>query len=218
MGGPETGDTPNANACVQDMTYTTTIKNYDSYTSMPQGLDFRALGAPGQDDDAARAHFVQLVTSDGNCAFRPFPWKWAQHNTYRGVPETGGPERDQEGTARRVPDPWPDPGREQPAVHLASFSGRSDGAPVLSLHPAARLHRRRGSMRFWRLLSGCGRHVWRSGELRRAGARLRGGQRHRYTELLSGAAWLLPRERRLHAMPRQAKQLSIGDVATKALV
>lgn len=87
---PSTGSQPNTSACVQDVTWTYTIRNYGGFASMPAGYDVRNAGAPGADYATVRTNnFAPYVTATGNtgCGFVSYPWSWATHNAYRGVPD-----------------------------------------------------------------------------------------------------------------------------------
>lgn len=87
---PSTGEQPNPSACVQDETWTFTMRNYGGFASMPAGFDVRGLGAPGADYTTVRtSRFTPYVTTTGtNCSWSPYPWNWATHNAYRGVPDS----------------------------------------------------------------------------------------------------------------------------------
>jgi hypothetical protein len=86
---PGSGVEPTPTACVQDETYTLTMRKYDSFASMPLGLDVRSLGAPGSDYASVRTNrFATKVQNTGtNCTFGGYPWSFATHNGYRGVPD-----------------------------------------------------------------------------------------------------------------------------------
>ena len=86
--GPDPGD---AGACVQETTYTVTIK---SYPALPPALDLRGPTPPGgRDDYELHAPLYRRITRDepqeGTCGEH---WGWKCHAAYRGTPDRDNPD------------------------------------------------------------------------------------------------------------------------------
>jgi hypothetical protein len=90
--GNGTNDNPSPNSCVQDITYTTTIKKYPN--GVPQGFFMTTPPGPetGPDSYATRlTEFEQIVAINGNESLN-YPVDFVYHNGYRGMPDSSNPE------------------------------------------------------------------------------------------------------------------------------
>jgi hypothetical protein len=91
----------NPGACVQDITYTAVIKKYPG--GVPAGLVIThppepADGNPADSYANAAAKFRQYITFNGTTTFGggtppapPYPYSWAVHSAYRGMPDSSNP-------------------------------------------------------------------------------------------------------------------------------
>ena len=89
--GNSSSDGVHANACIQDITYTATIRKYPR--GVPPELQVN-LPPPGYEQ--IRPSFQRMVTRDGSSWFVPtgisYPVNVDFHNGYRGVPDLSNPE------------------------------------------------------------------------------------------------------------------------------
>lgn len=77
----------NPSACIQDITYTVVLRKYSG--GVPLNLRFHKP-PPGYTPEV-RARFASYISREnGGDAARPFPWTWAFHNGYRGMPDSKG--------------------------------------------------------------------------------------------------------------------------------
>jgi len=83
--GNSTSDSPNASACIQDITYTAVIKKYSG--GVPEALKIKTP-PPGY-DAATRDLFARIVSKTP--AASGYPYDWTFHNGYRGMPDSSNP-------------------------------------------------------------------------------------------------------------------------------
>lgn len=87
--GNGTNTSPNPNACIQDITYTSVMKYYPN--GVPSGLKI-STPPTGYNADV-RARFATIVKDGGKTSWNPaitpaYPVNWSVHNTYRGMPNS----------------------------------------------------------------------------------------------------------------------------------
>ena len=88
----------NPNACVQDITYLAVMKKYPS--GVPSEL-WMNNPPPGYTQEVVNG-FKTYVTKDGGLLWDPFPWSWAEHNGYRGMPDSSNPDKYDSSDKRRI--------------------------------------------------------------------------------------------------------------------
>ncbi len=106
--GNTTRSSQNPTACVQDITYTATIKKYPS--GVPSNINLRGKEAPPsfyrpkynsstgnfdwlpQTYAESKARFVNIISKNGNNWPGPYPMNFVTHNAYRAVPDSSNPQ------------------------------------------------------------------------------------------------------------------------------
>ena len=83
--GNSTSDSPNASACMQDITYTAVIKKYSG--GVPEALKIKTP-PPGY-DATTKELFARIVSKSP--AASGYPYDWNFHNGYRGLPDSSNP-------------------------------------------------------------------------------------------------------------------------------
>ena len=90
--GNGTDSNPSPNSCVQDITYTTTIKKYPN--GVPQGFFMTTPPGPATGPESynvRKVDFAKIVSLNGNETLI-YPVDFPYHNTYRGMPDSSNPE------------------------------------------------------------------------------------------------------------------------------
>lgn len=83
--GNATNSSPNASACIQDITYLAVVKKYPS--GIPTELKIKSP-PPGY-DATVKQKFAAIVTRNGSDTFNgQYPYSVALHNSYRGMPNS----------------------------------------------------------------------------------------------------------------------------------
>lgn len=81
---PEFGKTPDLNACVQDVSWPITIKNYGFFEDIPADRNLLTIGPPG-----GRHEYEQIKAESFDYAADS---DWGCHSAYRGTPDSLGPD------------------------------------------------------------------------------------------------------------------------------